>query len=321
MIKNGPANAEPSPSPTPTSNQNTNEQKVDDTADVAGMYLVIAAPVSGLLNGGTVIRYGFTFVTKDGKKVAGVVQNPSASYRDPRNDMKITVLANCSASLQDDSRHFYCDVDAGLISKEVVFDTSEAKLSSGLTIPSLRTGVVVTAVAVPLCSIGQYLSNGTCVPCTNKPADHANYTTVGDGVNNCQWSCDNGYTKNGAVCQINNNPSTGCPSGGYSRDGVCWYLGDLVGRTCDDVCQAVDGGGWKCDWYSLTPDFNSLSLCTEVAGHLLGSSPAQPAGSPPPAANLGCYYQETGDPGTHLDQSANCSGSRSDVRRFCPCAP
>ena len=78
---------------------------------------------------------------------------------------------------------------------EKICQTGECKaLSCGVDF--YKTGLVCSAVG-----IGYYspIADNNRYACTNKPANSA-YTGSGGGANNCPWSCDGGYVKNGESC-------------------------------------------------------------------------------------------------------------------------
>ena len=80
-------------------------------------------------------------------------------------------------------------------SNDKVCQTGECKTLS-CTLDFYKTGLVCSAVG-----IGYYspIADNNRYACTNKPANSA-YTGSGGGANNCPWSCDGGYVKNGESC-------------------------------------------------------------------------------------------------------------------------
>ncbi len=91
-----------------------------------------------------------------------------------------------------------------------------------------------TALTCSAVGIGYYspAADNNRYSCTNKPAN-STYTGSGGGANNCPWSCDAGYTKNGNSCvlAIVVKPVTG----------DCSSTCSSAGKTCLSAGNDVDG--------------------------------------------------------------------------------
>ena len=90
-----------------------------------------------------------------------------------------------------------------------------------------------------------------CVACTNKPAN-SSYTSAGNGGNNCSWTCNSGYSKNGSLCCANkpadssystNSCSWTCNSNTVKNNNLCCKVsGDHYTFESSDSCNI------KCDF-------------------------------------------------------------------------
>ena len=121
-----------------------------------------------------------------------------------------------------------------------------------------------------------------CVACTNKPAN-SSYTSAGNGGNNCSWTCNSGYSKNGSLCCANkpadssystNSCSWTCNSNTVKNNNLCCKVsGDHYTFESSDSCNI------KCDFgYSSNGSggatSGAISKCqkdyfmVELAGYL-----------------------------------------------------
>ena len=117
-------------------------------------------------------------------------------------------------------------------------------ICSACPIDTYRTTSGATSVSQCLgCSIGQYsvIGSSSCSSCTNKPAN-STYTSDGNGTNNCSWTCNPGYYKNGTSCPA---PSSG-------------YCSSLNGSTCSGtgVYGATYQVSCSTEMYDTRTDFN-----------------------------------------------------------------
>ena len=105
------------------------------------------------------------------------------------------------------------------------------------------------------CAVGNFRSGcsgnstGTCVPCSNKPAD-SSYTTGGGLVSDCTWTCNTAFTLLGSVCVGNSSctkviPTNSRYSGTNSPD-------------CDHQCNA--------GYYNSLASVNPVSCYPCLAG-------------------------------------------------------
>ena len=73
-----------------------------------------------------------------------------------------------------------------------------------------------------------------CVACTNKPAN-SSYTSAGNGGNNCSWTCNSGYSKNGSLCCANKPADSS-----YSTNSCSWTCNSNTVKN-NNLCCKVSG--------------------------------------------------------------------------------
>ena len=129
-----------------------------------------------------------------------------------------------------------------------------------------KTGSTCTACKTPSsCSTGNYVTtctasaDGTCTPCTNKPALNSIYTSNSPSYDTsaCPWSCNSGYSQGASACSIcaagsyaSGSPTvcSNCPAGTYSG---------TAGASSSSTCTSCGAGT-----YSAATGASSSSACT-----------------------------------------------------------
>lgn len=111
------------------------------------------------------------------------------------NDFRVGYLNAISNSCAAEDRDRYCTNGS--------FDPGGASFSQTSCIPFCPAGQYRSGSCVA-CTAGNYCTgNDLQTACTNRPANStyaAGWSSGGGATNNCNWTCNGGYTESGGVC-------------------------------------------------------------------------------------------------------------------------